>query len=138
MASFSVGVGPVTWAGASEVFPLHIRAKALSLATSSNRLVSATVAGTTLTLRNAFGVSGFFVFYACMTVVSACYLYKFFPETKGLSLEEVTALFDDPNDKEYKSSSSDGKGNVSRTGTTTSSDKPNFETMAIETENSTL
>jgi MFS family permease len=138
VASFSVGVGPVTWAGASEVFPLHIRAKALSLATSSNRLVSATVAGTTLTLRNAFGVSGFFVFYACMTVVSACYLYKFFPETKGLSLEEVTALFDDPNDKEYKSSSSDGKGNVSRTGTTTSSDKPNFETMAIETENSTL
>jgi MFS family permease len=96
VASFSVGVGPVTWAGASEVFPLHIRAKALSLATSSNRLVSAGVVGTTLTLRNALGVSGFFVFYAFLTLGTGVYLYIFFPETKGLSLEEITELFNDP------------------------------------------
>jgi predicted MFS family arabinose efflux permease len=93
LASFSIGVGPVTWAGATEVFPLHIRAKALSLATSSNRLVSALVAGTTLTLSEALTTRGFFVFYAFMTLLSMAYLYRFFPETKGHSLEEITALF---------------------------------------------
>ena len=94
VASFSVGMGPVAFLGASEVFPLHIRAKALSLATSTNRLVSALVAGTTLSLSTLLTSTGFFVFYAILTAMSAFYLYKFFPETKGLSLEEVTALFD--------------------------------------------
>ena len=129
VASFSVGVGPVCWAGASEVFPLHIRAKALSLATSSNRLVSATVAGTTLTLRNALGVSGFFVFYAFMTIVSAMYLYKFFPETKGRSLEEITDLFCDPNDRR-SSISLDGSNEKNPP-------EPKFEVMSIDTNGGT-
>ena len=77
----------------AQVFPLHIRAKALSLATSSNRLVSALVAGTTLTLSEALTTRGFFVFYAFMTLGSMAYLYHYFPETKGHSLEEITALF---------------------------------------------
>lgn len=147
VASFSVGVGPVTWAGASEVFPLHIRAKALSLATSSNRLVSATVAGTTLTLRNALGVSGFFLFYSFMTVLSAAYLYKYFPETKGLSLEEVTLLFNDPEDSTTESTGGSGGGDTTSLSSSSlsssdshsqnkllSAPKPKFETMSITTE----
>ena len=43
---------------------------------------------------SVFTCRGFFVFYAGMTLMSMLYLYKFFPETKGLSLEQITDLFE--------------------------------------------
>jgi hypothetical protein len=50
VAFFSLGVGPLTWVGTTEVFSTRIRAKAMSLATSSNRLIAGIVASTTLPL----------------------------------------------------------------------------------------
>jgi hypothetical protein len=84
-----------------------------------------------LTLRNAFGVAGFFVFYACMTVLSAAYLYKYFPETKGLSLEEVNELFSDPKEKcDIVAVSSHDLTSTTTGGATT---KSKFEAMGIDT-----
>lgn len=37
---------------------------------------------------------GFFFFYACMTMGTGAYVYVFFPETKGKSLEEVEEYFE--------------------------------------------
>lgn len=50
VAFFSLGVGPLTWVGTTEVFSTRIRAKAMSLATSTNRLIGGVVASTTLPL----------------------------------------------------------------------------------------
>jgi len=47
---FSLGVGPLTWVGTAEVFCTRIRAKAMSLATSTNRLIAGLVASSTLPL----------------------------------------------------------------------------------------
>jgi len=93
-AFFSVGIGPVTWLGAAEVFPFHIRAKAMSLATSSNRLIAGVISLTALSLIEMIGTFGLFLLFAILTVVSGVYLYLYFPETKGLSLEQVTEQFE--------------------------------------------
>mmetsp|Transcript_20678 Transcript_20678/g.62912 ORF Transcript_20678/g.62912 Transcript_20678/m.62912 type:complete len:556 (-) Transcript_20678:1338-3005(-) len=94
MAAFSFGVGPITWLGVSEVFPLHLRAKAMSLCTLGNRVTAAIVANTVLTLSNAMGITGFFLFYSILALFSMWYLFRYFPETRGRTLEEMTAYFE--------------------------------------------
>lgn len=53
MAFFSIGTGPLTWVGATEVFSTRIRAKALALAVSAKCLVGGALALTTLPLLSA-------------------------------------------------------------------------------------
>ena len=48
MASFSLGVGPVTWVVTSEIFPLAVRSKGVAFSMALNRLTSGSVAMTFL------------------------------------------------------------------------------------------
>ncbi|EKU22007.1 hypothetical protein NGA_0248520 [Nannochloropsis gaditana CCMP526] len=66
--------------GTTEVFSTRIRAKAMSLATSSNRLIAGIVASTTLPLVQALTPMGFFFFYACMTMGTGAYVTGGCPE----------------------------------------------------------
>merc|ERR1712137_197880 len=95
MAFFSVGSGPLTWLGVSEVFPTVIRAKAMSLATAVNRLVAASVTMTQVTLTKLLGSRNYFILFGILAFISGIYIYIFFPETKGRSLEEITVLFEE-------------------------------------------
>lgn len=90
---FSVGIGPVTWLFASEVFPLHIRAKAMSIATTVNRLGSGAVALTFLPLCNLIGFSAYYLLFASLIAISMTIQYFTVPETKGLTLEQVSDCF---------------------------------------------
>jgi len=67
---FSVGAGPVCWLYASEVFPLHIRARGMSLAISLNRLVAASISLSFLEMVDAIGYSETFSFYAILCLLS--------------------------------------------------------------------
>lgn len=44
--------------------------------------------------------TGYFLFYAGITLGTAAYLYTFFPETKGKSLEQVEEYFEAESAKE--------------------------------------
>lgn len=90
---FSLGIGPITWLFASEVFPLHIRAKAMSTATTVNRIVSATVALTFLPLADLLGFAGYFLLFASIVAVSAVVQFFTVPETKGMTLEKISECF---------------------------------------------
>eukprot|EP00968_Pinguiococcus_pyrenoidosus_P002332 scaffold128_cov248-Pinguiococcus_pyrenoidosus.AAC.38 len=65
----------------------------MSLATFANRATAALVANTVITLNNEIGVTGFFLLYAGFTLFSCYYLYRYFPETMGKTLEEMTVVF---------------------------------------------
>lgn len=88
MAAFSIGMGPVTRL-IPELFPNRIRAKAMSLATSLNRVSAAVMATIPMTMSNLVGMSSFFAILAGLALGTWIYLYFLFPESKGLTLEEL-------------------------------------------------
>lgn len=94
VASFSIGLGPINWVLTSEIFPLRLRAQAFSLGTAVNRLVSGAVALTFLSLGDSLSPAGCFFTFACIGALSILFFYKYAPETKGKTLEEIEKLFD--------------------------------------------
>jgi hypothetical protein len=86
--------GPVSWIVVSEVFPLSMRAKGVSLGGSANWLNNFAVGLSTSPFikTSQFGA---FIFFGCITVVAALWVFFFLPETKGLTLEEMDELFGD-------------------------------------------
>ncbi len=90
---FAIGLGPVFWLLISEIFPLAVRGRGMSAATIANWLANLVVALTFLDLVDVLGRPGIFSLYAALTFGAVVFAYKLVPETKGLSLESVEALW---------------------------------------------
>lgn len=89
ISSFALGLGNLFWLLISEIYPLRIRAKAMSLATSVNWLSNMIVAMFFLGVVNHIGTSGAFVLFTVISFVSLIFCYFLVPETKGVSLEQI-------------------------------------------------
>jgi hypothetical protein len=78
----------VIWVYLSEVFPNSVRAKGQSLGSFSHWFMNA---GISLIFPLMAAASGAypFVFFSVMMVVQFIVVWLFYPETKGLSLEEM-------------------------------------------------
>ncbi|MBU1037948.1 MAG: sugar porter family MFS transporter [Candidatus Omnitrophica bacterium] len=89
IASFAISLGPIFWLIISEIYPLGVRGRAMSIATLANWGFNLVVASTFLTFIDKLGKAGTFWLYAviCVTGLIFCYLYV--PETKGRSLEDI-------------------------------------------------
>ncbi|GLB04932.1 hypothetical protein AtubIFM57258_010958 [Aspergillus tubingensis] len=90
--NFAYSWGPCAWIVVSEVFPLSMRAKGVSIGGSSNWLNNFGV-GLATSPFIAASTYGTFIFFGCITVVGAVYVWFFVPETKGRTLEEMDELF---------------------------------------------
>nr|CAB3494882.1 unnamed protein product [Digitaria exilis] len=93
IASFSVGVGPITWAYSSEVYPLRLRAQGASVGVAINRVMNAGVAMTFVSLYKAVTIGGAFFLFAGLAVLAATFFYFLCPETQGRPLEEMEEVF---------------------------------------------
>ena len=95
IASFALSVGPVTWVILSEIFPTHLRGRALGIATfflwSANFVVSQTfpMMDENPWLLEQFHHGFPFFMYAAFCIVLVWVVARFVPETKGRSLEEI-------------------------------------------------
>lgn len=87
-----------TWTFASEVFPLDIRMLCVSLTTADTWLGSFIIARSTPYMISDLGYGAYFVF-ASFLVGMGIWSFFFVPETKGISLEEMDALFMRPTHK---------------------------------------
>ena len=94
MASFSLGFGPVIWMYASEILPLRLRAQGAGIGTALNRVMSAVVGMTFISMYETAGMAGTFYIFAALTAAAWVFVYSCLPETKGRSLEEMESLFD--------------------------------------------
>ena len=90
---FAIGLGPVFWLLISEIFPMAIRARGMSAATIANWVSNLVVALTFLDLADALGHAGVFLLYAVLTFAGFVFAYALVPETKGLDLEGIQALW---------------------------------------------
>ena len=93
LAFFGVGMGPCAWLIPSEVFTTPIRAKGMSLCTLCNRIASMIMSASFLTLETAITWSGVFGVLALLCALVGVLIYKYVPETKGKSLEEMADFF---------------------------------------------
>jgi sugar porter (SP) family MFS transporter len=91
VGSYALGLGPVFWLILSEIYPLRIRGRAMSVGTAVNWIGNLLVALTFLTLTKALGKPGTFWLFGVVTI--AAWLFAFFlvPETKGKTLEQIEA-----------------------------------------------
>ena len=89
IASFAISLGPIFWLIISEIYPLGVRGRAMSLATLANWLFNMIVASTFLTLTEKLGKAGAFWFYAVVCIVALVFCYLYVPETKGHTLEQI-------------------------------------------------
>lgn len=89
VASFAVGLGPVFWLLISEIYPLAVRGRAMSLATVMNWAANLLVALTFLSLIQWAGRGNTFWIYGIIGLGTWVFAYKLVPETKGRSLESI-------------------------------------------------
>ncbi|MGA9899623.1 MAG: sugar porter family MFS transporter [Terriglobales bacterium] len=88
IACFAFSQGAVIWVYLAEVFPNAVRAKGQSLGSFSHWFMNALISGTFPLLAASSG--GYpFVFFAAMMVLQFLVVLLVYPETKGLSLEEM-------------------------------------------------
>jgi SP family xylose:H+ symportor-like MFS transporter len=87
-ASFMMSWGPICWVLISEIFPNKIRGRAVAIAVAAqwaaNYLISSTYP---VMMQHSGGMT--YGFYGLMSVLSAIFVWKFVPETKGKTLEEM-------------------------------------------------
>ncbi len=88
IAFFSISQGAVIWVYIAEVFPNRVRAKGQSLGSSSHWIMNAIVSFLFPVLAKYSGGAPF-AFFAAMTVVQFFVVLFVYPETKGVSLEEL-------------------------------------------------
>ncbi|WP_163718139.1 D-xylose transporter XylE [Mangrovibacterium lignilyticum] len=100
VACFAVSWGPVVWVLLAEIFPNRIRGRAMAVAVAaqwiSNYLVSWTFP---MMNKSSFLVNNFhngfaYWIYGIMGILAALFMWKFVPETKGKTLEEMQHLWE--------------------------------------------
>jgi sugar porter (SP) family MFS transporter len=88
IAFFAFSQGAVIWVFISEVFPNRVRAKGQSLGSFSHWIMNALISGTFPLVAASSG--GYpFVFFALMMVLQFFVVLFVYPETKGVSLEQM-------------------------------------------------
>jgi len=98
-AGFAVSWGPVTWVLLSEIFPNQIRGKAMAVAVAAQWIANYLVSWSFPILNdNPYLVQHFkhgFVYwiYGGMSILAALFMWRFVPETKGRTLEQMEKLW---------------------------------------------
>lgn len=91
---FGTSWGPLAWFIPSEVLPVSVRLLGASCATSSNWVANFIVGEMTPILQELIGWR-LYLLHAGLCLVSFIFVYRFLPETAGVSLEDMNAVFGD-------------------------------------------
>ena len=90
ITAYSISFGPITWILLSELFPLNLKARAMSLGQAVNWTVNALVSVTFLDMVHSFTLPAVFTLYLIMSLASLAFIYYYVPETKNKTLEQIS------------------------------------------------
>ena len=107
-ASFMFSWGPICWVLISEIFPNTIRSQAVAIAVAFQWIFNFIVSSTFVPMYNMsmgdmgtkFGHFFAYALYGIICIIAAWFVAKLVPETKGKTLEDMTALWRDRNKKQ--------------------------------------
>ncbi len=91
-ASFMMSWGPICWVLIGEIFPNKIRGKAIAIAVAAQWAANYFISSTYPAMME-FSGGATYMFYGIMSILSAVFVWKMVPETKGKSLEEMEKVW---------------------------------------------
>lgn len=100
-ACFMFSWGPICWVYISEIFPNTIRSQATAIAVAFQWIFNFIVSSTFVPMYNmklgsmgdSFGHFFAYALYGVICISAAIFVWKIVPETKGKTLEDMTALW---------------------------------------------
>jgi len=90
IGAHAIGQGTVIWVFISEIFPNHLRGYGQSFGSSVHWILAAIVPSLIPILFATIGPGIVFSFFAFMMVLQLLFVVLIMPETKGISLEELS------------------------------------------------
>lgn len=93
LATFAPGMAHVPWAVNAEIYPEDARGIGAAAATTMNWLANLLVTQSFLTLTDSIGIGSTFYLFGFVAIVGMVLYGIMLPETSGLSLDEVQAVF---------------------------------------------
>ncbi|KAK4351078.1 hypothetical protein RND71_030391 [Anisodus tanguticus] len=90
---YQLSFGPIGWLMISEIFPLRVRGRGLSITVLVNFGANALVAFAFSPLQDLLGAGAVFFIFGGIAVLSLLFIFFIIPETKGLTLEEIEAKY---------------------------------------------
>ncbi|HMI61486.1 MAG TPA: sugar porter family MFS transporter [Puia sp.] len=91
IAFFAFSQGAVIWVFISEIFPNSVRSKGGSLGSFTHWIMAAIISWTFPVIVEGSKMGGYhsFTFYSVMMLLHLLFVWRFLPETKGRTLEEI-------------------------------------------------
>ena len=90
IASHAIGQGAIIWVFISEIFPNNLRASGQSFGTSTHWVLAAIIPSLVPILFSTIGAGVVFLVFTIMMVFQLLFVIFLMPETKGISLEELS------------------------------------------------
>ena len=89
MASLAISINAVIWVLIGEIFPTRIRGRAMSISTFANWGINFLTAFIFPWYVATIGMSAGFFTFAAMSLLATIFFYRYVPETRGKTLEEI-------------------------------------------------
>ncbi|WP_018699802.1 sugar porter family MFS transporter [Amorphus coralli] len=89
IGAFAVSLGPLPYVMMSEVFPLNVRGRGMSIASLTNWGFNFVVVFSFPILVAHLGLGGVFAIYAIICALGLVFAYRYVPETSGIELEDI-------------------------------------------------
>ena len=89
IGAHAIGQGAVIWVFISEIFPNHLRSKGQSFGSSVHWWLAAIIPAMVPALFTSIGAGWVFAVFAIFMVFQLLFVWRFMPETKGKSLEQL-------------------------------------------------
>lgn len=90
IASHAIGQGTVIWVFISEIFPNHLRGSGQSFGSSVHWILAAIIPSLVPVLFSTIGAGMVFLIFALMMGLQLLFVIFIMPETKGVTLEELS------------------------------------------------
>ncbi len=95
IASFAVGVGGTGWLIQGEYFPTAVRGQAAAFGAAVDWMANYALIEAFPATQRAVGLGWVLIGFAALCVVAIVFVLRYVPETKGMSVEEITELFEE-------------------------------------------
>ncbi len=89
IGSYGISLAPITWVLISEIFPNRIRGVAISVAVSALWIACFALTFLFPILNKRIGPANTFWLFAAVCILGFLFIWKYVPETKGKTLEQI-------------------------------------------------